>query len=97
MRTDPNVEEQFLRTAMLLGDEALARLQKAHVAVFGLGGVGGYAVEALARAGVGYMHIVDKDVVDLTNLNRQIIATHETVGRPKTEVMKERLLSILRQ
>lgn len=87
-------EDQFQRTRMLLGSEAVDRLQQARVLIFGLGGVGGFTCEALARAGVGFMHIVDKDVVDITNLNRQIIATHDTVGRAKTEVMKERLLSI---
>ena len=94
MRMEERQEDQFQRTRMLMGSEAVDRLQQARVLIFGLGGVGGFTCEALARAGVGYMHIVDKDVVDLTNLNRQIIATHETVGRPKTEVMKERLLSI---
>lgn len=85
---------QFSRTEMLLGRENLAVLRQAHVAVFGIGGVGGHAVEALARSGVGKITIVDKDTVSLTNINRQIIATHQTVGLPKTEVMKERILSI---
>ena len=88
------MEEQFLRTAMLLGDEALARLQKAHVAVFGLGGVGGYAVEALARAGVGQLTLVDNDTVSPSNLNRQLLALHSTVGLPKAEVAKRRVLDI---
>lgn len=82
------------RTRMLLGDEAVENLNKSSVLVFGVGGVGGFACEALVRAGIGRIHVVDKDVVDITNLNRQIIATCDTIGRPKVEVMKERLLSI---
>ena len=89
------MEEQFLRTAMLLGDEALARLQKAHVAVFGLGGVGGYAVEALARAGVGQLTLVDNDTVSLSNLNRQLLALHSTLGLPKVDAAKRRVLDII--
>lgn len=87
-------EDQYTRTRMLLGSEEVDRLQNASVLLFGIGGVGGFTCEALARAGVGRIHIVDKDVVDITNINRQIIATHDTVGRPKVEVMKERILSI---
>ena len=87
-------EDQYTRTRMLLGSEEVDRLQNASVLLFGVGGVGGFSCEALARAGVGRIHIVDKDVVDITNINRQIIATHDTVGRPKVEVMKERILSI---
>ena len=87
-------EDQYTRTRMLLGSEEVDRLQNASVLLFGVGGVGGFTCEALARAGVGRIHIVDKDVVDITNINRQIIATHDTVGRPKVEVMKERILSI---
>ena len=87
-------EDQFQRTRQLLGSEEVDRLQEAGVLLFGIGGVGGFTCEALARAGVGRIHIVDKDVVDVTNINRQIIATHDTVGRPKVDVMKERLLSI---
>ena len=87
-------EDQFQRTRQLLGSEEVDRLQAASVLLFGIGGVGGFTCEALARAGVGRIHIVDKDVVDVTNINRQIIATHDTVGRPKVDVMKERLLSI---
>ena len=87
-------EDQFQRTRQLLGSEEVNRLQNASVLLFGVGGVGGFTCEALARAGVGRIHIVDKDVVDITNINRQIIATHDTVGRPKVEVMKERTLSI---
>lgn len=88
------MSEQFSRTQMLLGEKALATLQKARVAVFGIGGVGGYTVEALVRSGVGSIDIIDNDKVCLSNLNRQIIATKDTVGRLKTEVMKERILSI---
>ena len=87
-------EERFSRTERLIGAEALEKLRKARVAVFGIGGVGGAATEALARAGVGHFLLVDKDVVDVTNLNRQVIATTGTIGRPKVEVMKERILSI---
>ncbi len=88
------IPEQFQRTCLLLGEEAMERLSGAHVAVFGIGGVGGYVVEALARSGVGSFTLVDNDTVALSNLNRQIIATLDTVGRLKTEVMKERILSI---
>ena len=88
------MSEQFSRTQMLLGEKALATLQNARVAVFGIGGVGGYTVEALVRSGVGAIDIIDNDKVCLSNLNRQIIATKDTVGRLKTEVMKERILSI---
>ena len=71
--------DQYERTRMLLGDEALERLHASRVAVFGVGGVGGYVVEALARSGVGALDLVDNDTVALTNLNRQIIATHDTI------------------
>ena len=74
------MEEQFSRTAMLLGEDGVARLKKARVAVFGLGGVGGYVVEALARAGIGQLDLIDKDTVSISNLNRQILATHATLG-----------------
>jgi tRNA A37 threonylcarbamoyladenosine dehydratase len=77
------MDNQFQRIEMLLGGEAVDRLQQARVAVFGVGGVGGFVCEALARSGVGRIGIVDKDVVDVTNINRQIIALHSTVGRPK--------------
>lgn len=86
--------DQFARTRVLLGDAAMERLYHARVAVFGIGGVGGYVCEALARSGVGAFDLIDSDKVSLTNINRQIIATHETVGRYKTDVMKERILSI---
>lgn len=85
---------QFSRTQLLLGKEAIDRLQNAHVAVFGIGGVGGYVVEALVRSGVGTFDLIDDDKVCLTNLNRQIIATRETVGKYKAEVMRDRILSI---
>lgn len=85
---------QFSRTELLHGKEAMQRLEGARVAVFGIGGVGGYVCEALARSGVGALDLVDNDKVCLTNLNRQIIATRKTIGRYKTEVMKERILDI---
>ena len=86
--------DQFSRTRMLLGDDAMAKLHASRVAVFGVGGVGGYVVEALARVGVGALDLVDNDTVALTNLNRQIIATHDTIGRAKVEVAAERVHSI---
>ena len=85
---------QFSRTELLLGKEAMQKLQNARVAVFGVGGVGGYAVEALTRSGVGAIDLIDDDKVCLTNLNRQIIATRKTVGKYKVDVMKERILEI---
>ena len=85
---------QFSRTEIVLGKEAMKILQKSRVAVFGVGGVGGYAVEALVRSGVGAIDLIDDDKVCLTNLNRQIIATRKTVGKDKVEVMKERILEI---
>lgn len=88
------MKEQFFRTEMLLGAEAMERLQKARVAVFGLGGVGGYTVEALARGGIGQLDLVDNDRVSLSNLNRQILATHSTVGLLKTEAARRRVLDI---
>lgn len=94
MRANEEVKQQFQRTAALIGADACYRLAAAKVLVFGLGGVGSYVCEALARAGVGMMEIVDKDVVDETNINRQLIALHNTVGRPKAEVEAERLLDI---
>lgn len=86
--------DQFSRTELLLGKEAMERLKNARVAVFGVGGVGGYVCEALARSGVGAFDLIDNDDVSLTNLNRQIIATHKTIGRAKVEVMRERILDI---
>ncbi len=87
-------KEQFKRTESLIGVEAVAKLQKAKVIVFGVGGVGSYVCEALARAGIGFMEIVDKDEVDVTNINRQLIALHSTVGKPKVEVCSARLKDI---
>lgn len=86
--------DEFSRTRLLLGEEPIEKLKKATVAVFGIGGVGGYTVEALARSGVGKLVLVDNDTVSLTNINRQIIALHSTVGRYKTEVMRERIQDI---
>ena len=86
--------DQFARTELLLGTEAMERLSRCRVAVFGIGGVGGYVVEALARSGVGALDLIDHDVVSLSNLNRQILATHNTLGMLKTEAAKERILSI---
>ncbi len=85
---------QFSRTQLLLGEENMNRLSEAKVAIFGIGGVGGYVAEALARSGVGSFVLVDDDKVCLTNINRQIIATRKTVGQYKADVMKERILDI---
>lgn len=85
---------QFSRTELLLGKEAMDKLSQARVAVFGIGGVGGYTVEALARSGVGTLDLIDDDKICLTNINRQIIATRKTVGKYKVDVMKERILEI---
>lgn len=87
-------QEQLSRTKLLLGEEGIDRLGKARVAVFGVGGVGGYAVEALARSGVGALDLIDNDRVCRSNLNRQIIATRDTLGQNKVEVMRNRVLSI---
>ncbi len=86
--------DEFTRTRMLLGRTAMDKLKNARVAVFGVGGVGGYAVEALARSGVGSLVLIDNDKVSLSNINRQIIALHSSMGRYKTEVMRERILDI---
>ena len=83
------MSDQFERTRTLIGEENLSKLRAAKVLVFGVGGVGGYVCEALARAGVGTIDIVDKDVVDITNINRQIIATHDTIGQPKVQVCQD--------
>ena len=85
---------QFSRTALLVGQEAIEKLQASRVAIFGIGGVGGYVAEALARSGVGCFDLIDNDTVALTNLNRQIIATHDTIGQPKVQVMAERIHAI---
>ncbi len=86
--------EQFIRTELLIGKEAVKKLNNSRVAVFGIGGVGGHCAEALVRSGVGTIDIVDNDVIAESNINRQIVALHSTIGRYKTEVMKERLLDI---
>ena len=86
--------EQFSRIERLLGTEAMEKLYHSRVAVFGIGGVGGHAVEALVRSGVGSIDIIDSDDVAVSNINRQLIATHRTVGRKKVDVMKEHLLDI---
>ena len=86
--------ERFLRTQMLLGENAIEKLASKKVAVFGLGGVGSYAAEAIARSGVGCMEIIDNDKVSITNINRQLCALESTVGRPKTEVVAERIKDI---
>lgn len=85
---------EFSRTELLLGHEAMEKLRASRVAIFGIGGVGAYAAEGLARSGVGRFELVDDDRICMTNINRQIIATHETVGKQKAEVMKERILAI---
>ena len=88
------MENQFSRTELLIGKENLEKLHNAKVAIFGIGGVGSYVVEGLARSGIGNFILVDNDTVSLSNLNRQIIATTKTIGRPKVEVAKERILEI---
>ena len=85
---------QFSRTQLLIGEEAIQKLKNSRVAVFGIGGVGGYVAEALARSGVGSFVLVDDDKVCLTNINRQIIALRSTVGKDKVEVMRDRILDI---
>ena len=88
------MEGQYSRTELLIGEEGMQKLKQAHVAVFGIGGVGGYVTEALARAGVGTLTLFDHDTVSVSNLNRQIIATRSTIGKYKVDVMKERILDI---
>jgi len=88
------MEDQFERTRLLLGDEAMERLRESRVALFGVGGVGGHCAEVLARSGIGEIHLYDNDVVSLSNLNRQLVALHSTLGRPKVEVMAERIADI---
>ena len=85
---------QFKRTKLLIKEEGMSIIEKANILVFGIGGVGGYVVEALARSGVSHFTLVDNDVVSESNINRQIIATYDTIGQPKVEVMKKRILSI---
>lgn len=86
--------EEFSRTAMLIGEENLKKLSACRVAVFGIGGVGGYVVEALARSGVGELDLIDSDTVNISNINRQIIATHDTLGKSKVDAAKERVMNI---
>ena len=86
--------DQYARTRLLLGAESIEKLRAARVAIFGLGGVGGYAAEALARAGVGQMDLVDDDTVSLTNLNRQLLATHSSIGKHKVDAAAERIRDI---
>ena len=88
------MKDELLRTAMLLGEEAVEKLQKARVAIFGIGGVGGYTLEALARAGIGRLDLIDSDTVSRSNINRQILATQSTVGMSKVEAGKKRVLDI---
>lgn len=88
------MNEKFVRTGLLLGESGLHKLETSRVILFGVGGVGGYVAEALARSGVGHIALVDKDVVSESNINRQIIATTKTIGRAKTEVMQERIADI---
>ena len=88
------MKEQYIRTAMLFGEEAVNKLKSKRVIVFGIGGVGGHVVEVLARSGVGAIDLVDHDTVAMSNINRQLIATYDSLGRKKIEVMKERILSI---
>ena len=85
---------QFSRTELLIGKDGVEKLANAKVAIFGIGGVGSFVVEALARSGIGNFVLVDNDEVDITNLNRQIIATHKTIGKPKVEIAGERILDI---
>ena len=88
------MQEQYSRTQLLLGKEAMEKLHNSRVAVFGIGGVGGYTVEALARSGVGALDLIDDDKVCLTNLNRQIVATRKTVGQYKVDVAEQRIHEI---
>ena len=88
------MENWLNRTEYLIGKKPVEKLNTAHVAVFGLGGVGSYTIEALARSGIGHLTLVDKDVVDVTNINRQLIADTTTIGKPKVDIAKERLLKI---
>ena len=89
-----NNETWCSRTEILLGSECVQKLKNSTVAVFGIGGVGGFAAEALARSGVGYLDLIDHDTVSLSNINRQIVALHSTVGKYKVDVMKDRILDI---
>ena len=86
--------DQYSRTRLLLGENGLEKLRNARVAIFGLGGVGGYVAEALARSGIGQLDLIDDDTINLTNLNRQVLALHSTIGMPKVEAAKNRILDI---
>ncbi len=88
------MQEQYSRTELLLGAQALEKLRQSRVALFGLGGVGGYALEALARSGVGALDLIDDDTISVSNLNRQLLATHQTVGQHKTDAAKARVMAI---
>ena len=88
------MEDWLIRTKMLIGQQAAEKLGRARVAVFGIGGVGGYLCEALVRSGIGAFDLIDNDTISLSNINRQLIATVKTVGRYKTDVMRERMLEI---
>ena len=88
------MEHEFSRTEMLIGKDVVERLASCRVAIFGIGGVGGYVMEALARSGIGHFDLIDNDTVNITNLNRQIIATHDTIGEFKVDAAKKRILSI---
>lgn len=88
------MENQYRRTEMLIGEDGVNRLRRSSVIIFGVGGVGSYVTEGLARAGIGSITVVDKDCIDITNINRQIPALHSTVGRPKAEVIAERIRDI---
>ena len=94
MKVNMSVKEEWSRTARIYGEGAVEKLAASRIAVFGVGGVGGFACEALARAGIGSIDIFDKDTVSLSNINRQIIALHSTVGKSKVEIMKERIEDI---
>ena len=88
------MKNEFIRTEMLIGTEALKKLQNCRVAVFGVGGVGGYVVEALARSGIGELDLIDNDTISITNINRQIIALQSTIGKDKVEIAEQRVLDI---
>ena len=94
MKGKVSMQNQFTRIELLIGKDGLKKLQNAKVAVYGVGGVGSYVVEGLARAGIGHLVLIDNDYVDITNINRQIHATHSTIGKSKVEVEKERILDI---
>ncbi len=89
-----NIENQFTRTEMLFGTKAIHTLRRAHIAVFGVGGVGSYVVEVLARSGIGTLSLIDNDVVSMSNINRQLVALHSTIGQKKVEVAKQRVWDI---